>query len=143
MIPNISGWSRLEGRGDRGRRGCKVPVTPLGGCLSTEVGWGQGGAYCDSYLSVAAYQQVWDGTRVHRCQSYLSVAAYQQLWDGCRSTGCQSYLSVAAYQQVWDGTAAGWHRRRQRARQPRQGACGTVSSAAAPQCLMLAAAPSC
>ena len=51
-------------------------------------------------------------------------------------TGCKSYLLVAAYQQVWDGTAGGWHRRRQRARQPRQGACGTVSSAAAPQCQM-------
>ena len=53
-----------------------------------------------------------------------------------RGSGCKSYLLVAAYQQVWDGRAGGWHRRRQRARQPRQGACGTVSSAAAPQCQM-------
>ncbi len=62
---------------------------------------------------------------------------------GAGGTGCQSYLSVAAYQQLWDGTAAGCHRRRQRARQPRRGACGTVSSATAPQCLMLAASPAC
>ena len=56
---------------------------------------------------------------------------------------CQSYLSGAAYQQVWDGKAGGWHRRQQKAKRPRQGACGTGSSAAAPQCLMPAASPSC
>jgi len=84
------------------------------------------------------------GQGKRRCQSYVWVAAHQLTVEwGQRGTGCQSYLSEAAYQQLWDGTAGGWHRRQQRARQPRRGACGTGSSAAAPQGLMLAAAPSC